>query len=288
MEEFNDFPIKVVNGSPIYIRDVGHVRDGFAPQTNIVRQDGSRAVLLTVLKAGNASTLAVVEGVRKLLPVVAATLPPELKIQPLADQSIFVRAAINGVIREAVIAACLTGLMILVFLGSWRSTLIIAVSIPLSILTSMIVLELPARDHQHHDAGRAGAGGGHPGGRRHGGRSRTSTAIWTRARNSSSAILDGAAQIAVPALVSTLSHLHRVPAHVLPERRGALPVRAAGRSGGVRDAGFLRPFADAGADAGDVPAAAAAAHGRSRNPLVLFQRAFERGFDRLRAGYQAC
>src|SRR5580704_17298099 len=140
VEAFNDFPIKVVNGSPVYIRDIGHVRDGYAPQTNIVRQDGSRAVLLTVMKAGNASTLAVVDGVRRLLPVVATTLPPELKIQPLGDQSIFVRASINGVIREAVIAACLTGLMILLFLGSWRSTVIIAVSIPLSILTSVLVL----------------------------------------------------------------------------------------------------------------------------------------------------
>src|SRR5579872_3256560 len=140
VEAFNDFPVKVVNGTPIYIRDIGHVRDGYSPQTNIVRQDGGRAVLLTVMKGGNASTLEVVDGIRKLLPAVSATLPPELKIQPLADQSIFVRASIAGVIREAVIAACLTGLMILLFLGSWRSTLIIAISIPLSILTSIIVL----------------------------------------------------------------------------------------------------------------------------------------------------
>ncbi|MDE3164347.1 MAG: efflux RND transporter permease subunit, partial [Acidobacteriota bacterium] len=135
VEDFNNFPVKVVNGEPIFMRDIAHVRDGYSPQTNIVRQDASRAALLTVLKAGNASTLSVVEGVRKLLPSVAAGLPPQLKMQPLADQSIFVRAAINGVIREAVMAACLTGIMILIFLGSWRSTLIIAVSIPLSILT---------------------------------------------------------------------------------------------------------------------------------------------------------
>ena len=94
VEAFNDFPVKVVNGTPVYIRDIGHVRDGFSPQTNIVRQDGRRAVLLTVMKAGNASTLAVVDGVRHMLPSVAATLPPELKIQPLADQSVFVRASI--------------------------------------------------------------------------------------------------------------------------------------------------------------------------------------------------
>src|SRR5215469_2985857 len=142
VQEFNDLPIKNVGGSVIYLRDVATVSDGFAPQTNIVRQDGNRGALVTVLKAGDASTIDVVKGVRQILPRVAQTLPPELKIQPLSDQSIFVRDAINGVIREAVIAAALTGLMILVFLGSWRSTLIIAISIPLSILTSIIVLSL--------------------------------------------------------------------------------------------------------------------------------------------------
>src|SRR6266567_2346683 len=138
--ELNDLPIKVVNNSTVYIHDVAHVRDGFSPQTNVVRQDGRRGTLVTILKTGSASTLDVVKGIRDLLPRVTQTLPPALKIQPLADQSIFVRAAVNGVIREAVIAACLTAVMILVFLGSWRSTVIIAVSIPLSILTSIIVL----------------------------------------------------------------------------------------------------------------------------------------------------
>ena len=138
--ELNDLPVKVVGNSTIYLRDVANVRDAFAPQTNIVRQDGRRGALVTVLKAGNASTLDVVSGIRGVLPRVAQTLPPELKILPLADQSIFVRGAINGVLREAVIAACLTGLMILLFLGNWRSTLIIAVSIPLSILVSVLCL----------------------------------------------------------------------------------------------------------------------------------------------------
>src|SRR2546421_615263 len=138
--ELNDLPIKVVGPSTIYIRDVAEVSAGFSPQTNIVRQDGRRGVLISIVKAGEASTLDVVNGVRNMLPRIAATLPPELKIQPLADQSVFVRAAVSGVIREAVIAACLTALMILLFLGSWRSTLIIAVSIPLSILTSIIAL----------------------------------------------------------------------------------------------------------------------------------------------------
>src|SRR5277367_4424725 len=140
ISEFNDLPIKKVGNTIIYLRDVATVSDGFAPQTNIVRQDGQRGALVTVLKAGDASTIDVVKGVRQLLPRIAQTLPPELRIQPLADQSIFVRGAVNWVIREAVIAAALTGLMILIFLGSWRSTLIIAVSIPLSILTSVIVL----------------------------------------------------------------------------------------------------------------------------------------------------
>ncbi|HKV40927.1 MAG TPA: efflux RND transporter permease subunit, partial [Blastocatellia bacterium] len=140
IEELGALPVKVVGNSTIYLRDVANVRDGFTPQTNIARQDGHRGILLTVLKSGNASTLDVVDGVAKILPRIAQTLPPELKVQPLADQSIFVRAAVSGVVREAIIAACLTGLMILLFLGSWRSTLIIAVSIPLSILTSILIL----------------------------------------------------------------------------------------------------------------------------------------------------
>ena len=140
VDELNHFPVKTVGNTTIYIGDVAHVRDGFPPQTNIVRVDGKRATLLTVLKAGNASTLNVISGVKNMLPQIESTLPPSLKVKPLADQSIFVRASINGVVREATIAACLTGLMILIFLGSWRSTLIIAVSIPLSILTSIIVL----------------------------------------------------------------------------------------------------------------------------------------------------
>jgi multidrug efflux pump subunit AcrB len=140
VEKLNELPIKVVGNSTIYIRDVAHVRDGYSPQTNIVRQDGKRGALVTILKNGGASTLSVVQGIKKMLPRVQSTLPPQMKIQPLADQSVFVRGAISGVVREAVIAACLTGAMILLFLGSWRSTLIIAISIPLSILTSVIVL----------------------------------------------------------------------------------------------------------------------------------------------------
>jgi multidrug efflux pump subunit AcrB len=140
--ELGDIPIKQVGTSTLYLHDVATVGDGFAPQTNVVRKDGHRGVLVSVIKAGNASTLDVVAGVKALLPHVATLVPPEMVMTPLADQSVFVRNAVSGVIREGVIAAALTGLMILLFLGSWRSTLIIAVSIPLSILSSIIILSL--------------------------------------------------------------------------------------------------------------------------------------------------
>ena len=136
----NEVPIKVVNGSPVLMRDVAYVRDGGPPQQNIVRQDGVRGVLLTILKNGNASTLSVVNTVKSLLPGIHAAAPKDMKITPLFDQSVFVSGAISDVIREGAIAAGLTGLMILLFLGSWRSTLIVLVSIPLSILTSLAVL----------------------------------------------------------------------------------------------------------------------------------------------------
>ena len=136
--DLNRIPIKAVDGTTIYIKDVAWVRDGFPPQTNVVRVNGQRSVLLTIQKAGNASTLDVISGIKAALPQIKPTVPPQLRIEPLADQSIFVRGAINGVVRETLIAACLTALMILAFLGSWRSTLIIATSIPLAILTSVV------------------------------------------------------------------------------------------------------------------------------------------------------
>jgi multidrug efflux pump subunit AcrB len=136
--ELNRIPIKTIGSTTIYMKDVAWVRDGFPPQTNIVKVNGQRSVLLTIQKAGNASTLNVIAGIKGLLPQIAATVPPQLQMTPLADQSIFVRGAISGVVRETLIAACLTAFMILVFLGSWRSTLIIATSIPLAILTSII------------------------------------------------------------------------------------------------------------------------------------------------------
>src|ERR1017187_3007356 len=137
--DLNRIPIKTVGSTTIYMKDVAWVRDGFPPQTNIVRVNGQRSVLLTIQKAGDASTLSVISGIKSILPRIRLAVPPQLQISPLADQSIFVRGAISGVVRETLIAACLTAFMILTFLGSWRSTIIIATSIPLAILTSIIV-----------------------------------------------------------------------------------------------------------------------------------------------------
>ena len=140
IEDLNRIPIKTIGSTTIYIKDVAWVRDGFPPQTNMVKVNGQRSVLLTIQKAGDASTLNVISGIKALLPQIKTMVPPQLQIAPLADQSIFVRGAISGVVRETLIAACLTAFMILTFLGSWRSTIIIATSIPLAILTSIIAL----------------------------------------------------------------------------------------------------------------------------------------------------
>jgi multidrug efflux pump subunit AcrB len=140
VEQLNNIPIKRVNGATVYLRDVGQVRDAWAVQQNIVRADGKRGVLLTVIKNGDASTVDVVNGVKAALPTIRAAAPPGMEIKELFDQSVFVTTSIDGVLREGAIAAGLTGLMILVFLGSWRSTLIVLISIPLSILTSIAVL----------------------------------------------------------------------------------------------------------------------------------------------------
>jgi len=137
--QLNRIPIKTIGSTTIYISDVAWVRDGFPPQTNIVRVDGQRASLLTVQKHGTTSTLDIIAGIKALLPQIKTTVPPQMDIKPLADQSIFVKGSIQGVVREALIAACLTAVMILIFLGSWRSTIIIAVSIPLAILCSIIL-----------------------------------------------------------------------------------------------------------------------------------------------------
>jgi CzcA family heavy metal efflux pump len=140
VEEYNDLPIKTVNGAIVYFHDVAHVRDGAAPQTNVVRVDGQPASLMTIQKTGDASTLDIIKEIKARLPTVREASPPALEVNAIGDQSVFVSGAISGVIREGVIAAALTGLMILLFLGSWRSTLIITISIPLSVLSSIMML----------------------------------------------------------------------------------------------------------------------------------------------------
>ncbi|GAC1429886.1 MAG: efflux RND transporter permease subunit [Terriglobales bacterium] len=202
--ELNDLPIRTVNGTTIYVKDVAHVRDGFSPQTNIVRQDGVRGTLLSILKNGDASTIDIVKNVRDMLPRIAQTLPQDLAINPLFDQSLFVRAAIQGVVREALTAACLTAAMILLFLGNWRSTLIIAVSIPLSILTSIIVLSALHETFNIMTLGGLALAVGIL-------VDDATVEIENIERNLGmkkelkEAILDGAKQVAVPALVSTLA-----------------------------------------------------------------------------------
>ncbi|AQH01233.1 RND transporter [Burkholderia sp. KK1] len=199
----NDIPVRTINGATTYLREVAHVRDGFSPQTNIVRQDGRRGVLISVLKNGTASTLSIVNTLQDLLPQARASLPPDLKISALFDQSVFVKAAVQGVVREALIAAALTAAMILLFLGNWRSTCIIAISIPLSILSSLIVLHALGQTINIMTLGGLALAVG----------ILVDDATVTienierhlhMGTNLHDAILEGAGEIAVPALVSTL------------------------------------------------------------------------------------
>jgi multidrug efflux pump subunit AcrB len=204
IEEFNNLPIKTVNGATIYIKDVATVHDGFVPQTNIVRTNGARGVLLTVTRNGRASTLAVVNAVKDTLPRVMTTVTQDLKLAVFGDQSLFVRAAIGGVLRETLIAALLTGLVILLFLGSWRSTLIVCLSIPLSILTSICILSLLGQTINVMTLGGLALAVGIL-------VDDATVEIENTHRNLAMrkplvrAVLDGASQIAVPTFVSTLS-----------------------------------------------------------------------------------
>ena len=260
VQEINDLPIKALNNTTLYIHDVANVRDGFSPQTNIVLRDGARGVLMTVMKTGQTSTLEVVKQVRERCLPSRPRLPRELKIEPIADQSIFVRAAVSGVIREAIIAACLTAAMILLFLGSWRSTIIIAISIPLSILISICVMSALGETINIMTLGGLALAVGIL-------VDDATVEIENIHRNLVTipevvpAILEGARQIAVPALVSTLVHLHRVFADVSADGRGALSIRPTGRSGGVRDAGLVPALANSGSDAGHVSVQAACSRG---------------------------
>jgi CzcA family heavy metal efflux pump len=285
IEDLNNLPIKIVGNATIYLRDVGTVSNGFSPQTNIVRQDGQRGVLMSILKAGTASTLSVVSGIRNLLPRVQQTLPPQLKIQALADQSIFVAAAVSGVVREAVIAAALTAAMILLFLGSWRSTLIIAVSIPLSILSSIIALSFLGQTINIMTLGGLALAVG----------ILVDDATVTienierhleEGAELRDGILDGAGQIAVPALVSTLCIcIVFLPMFFLQGVARYLFVPLA-------EAVIFAMLASYILSRTLVPTIAvyllkAKAHhaGESRNPFARFQQGFESRFERLRGGY---
>jgi multidrug efflux pump subunit AcrB len=289
VSELNDLPIKTVGSSTIYIHDVAHVRDGFPPQTNIVNVDGKRASLMSIQKNGDASTLDIISGIKALLPSIAAGLPPQLVIKPLSDQSIFVLASIKGVVREAIIAACLTGFMILVFLGSWRSTLIIAVSIPLSILTSIIVLSALGETINIMTLGGLALAVGIL-------VDDATVEIENINRNIDQgkeivqAILDGAQQIAVPAFVSTLSIcIVFVPMFFLSGVARYLFVPLAEAVCFAMLASYLLSrtlvptmakyllVAQIEETHGEAP--------KSRNPFVLVQQRFERVFERLRAGY---
>ena len=287
IEGLSNLPLKQVNGATIYVHDVASVTDGSIPQTNIVRQDGHRGVLITILKSGSASTLDVVKGEFGLLPRIKAGLPSALKITPIGDQSIFVRSSVNGVIREAVIAAALTGLMILLFLGSWRSTLIIAVSIPLSILTSIIILGLIGETINIMTLGGLALAVG----------ILVDDATVTienieryleEGRTLHDAILEGAAQISVPALVSTLCIcIVFLPMFFLAGVARYLFVPLA-------EAVVFAMLASYMLSRTLVPTLAMyllKAHDHhaplSRNPLARFQRAFERVFEKVRSTYES-
>jgi multidrug efflux pump subunit AcrB len=293
IDELNDLPIKTVSGATILVRDVGHVLDGAPPQQSIVHVDGSRAVLTTILKAGSASTLAVVQGIQDALPRVKALMPPDFRIVPLNDQSVFVKAAVSGVVREGVIAAALTSLMILLFLGSWRSTVIIATSIPLAILCALTGLSMAGQTLNIMTLGGLALAVG----------ILVDDATVTieninwhleQGKDVKTAILDGAAQIVTPAFVSLLCIcIVFVPMFTLQGVSGFLFVPMAEAVVFAMIASFvlsrtlvptlamylLKPH---GAEGGE----SAGGHPRpSRNPLARFQQVFAARFEKLREGY---
>jgi multidrug efflux pump subunit AcrB len=307
LQELNALPIKTVDGATIYIRDVAHVRDGYPPQTNIVRVDGHRAVLMSILKNGSASTLDIIAGIKAKLPLIEETLPPGLKIVTMGDQSTFVKGAVSGVAREGVIAAALTSLMILLFLGSWRSTLIIAASIPLAVLTAIAGLSAMGETLNVMTLGGLALAVG----------ILVDDATVTieninwhleQGKDVRSAIMDGAAQIVGPAFVSLLCIcIVFVPMLLLNGIARYLFVPMAEAVIFAMVASFvlsrtfvpmlaqylLRPHASGGHASGEL-AAVMEPHGHgahhhappSRNPLVRFQRGFEHRFERVRGVYR--
>ncbi|MGZ5894825.1 MAG: efflux RND transporter permease subunit [Xanthobacteraceae bacterium] len=295
LEALGDLPIKTVNGAIVYIRDVAHVRDGNPPQTNIVHVEGNRSVLMQVLKNGSVSTLAIIAGVKEKLEQIKDTLPSALTLAQIGDQSIFVRGAVTGVITEGAIAAALTSLMILVFLGSWRSTVIIATSIPLSILGSIAVLAALGETLNIMTLGGLALAVG----------ILVDDATVTieninwhleQGKEVETAIMDGAAQIVTPAFVSLLCIcIVFVPMFFLQGIAKFLFVPMAEAVMAAMVCSFIlsrtlvptmanyllrqhAPHTDMHGLDGPLPP--------SRNPLVRFQRAFEAGFERVRAVYR--
>jgi CzcA family heavy metal efflux pump len=288
IEDLNNIPVTTRNGSVIYVRDVAHVRDGYPPQTNIARRDGRRAVLQSILKTGSVSTLDTVRGIKEQLPHIRDSLPPSIKIEPIGDQSIFVRGAVDGVVREAVIAAALTALMVLLFLGSWRSTIIIAISIPLSILVSIICLSALGETINIMTLGGLALAVG----------ILVDDATVTienmnwhleRGEDVENAILNGAREIALPALVSTLAIcIVFVPMFMLAGIARFLFVPLA-------EAVVFAMLASYLLSRTLVPTLAKYwlqrhdpdAPGRARGLLARFQARFEHGFLRMRDQYRA-
>ena len=289
IDQLNNLPVRTINGAVVYLRDVAHVRDGSSPQTNIVRVDGKRAIMMSIMKTGSASTLEIIKGIKERLEYTRGQLPPQLHINALADQSIFVRGAINGVLREAIIAACLTAVMILVFLGSWRSTVIIAVSIPLSILCSITMLAVLHETINIMTLGGLALAVGIL-------VDDATVEIENINRNLEmgkeieQAILDGAAQIATPALVSCLSIcIVFVPMFLLSGVARYLFVPFAESVVFAMLASYLLSRTVVPTMAKyllqEHDDAAVARKSISRNPFVRFQSAFERGFAKLRKDY---
>jgi multidrug efflux pump subunit AcrB len=288
IEDLNNVPVRAHNGTVTYVRDVAHVRDGYSPQTNMVRLDGRRAVLMSVLKTGKASTIDIINSINEKLPQIRTSLPAALKIEAISDQSVFVRAAISGVIREAVIAGALTGLLILLFLGSWRSTLIITISIPLSILASIASLSALGETINIMTLGGLALAVG----------ILVDDATVTieninyhleHGKDVETAILDGAHQIALPALVSTLAIcIVFIPMFLLAGIAKFLFIPLA-------EAVVFAMLASYILSRTLVPTLAKFwlkkyDHNARKNPLsapARFQAAFERGFERMREGYRS-
>jgi CzcA family heavy metal efflux pump len=290
IDELNDLPVKTAGGATIYLRDVAHVRDGSPPQQNVVHVNGLRAVLTTVLKTGSASTLAIIQGVKDVLPKFQESMPPDLKIETLNDQSLFVKAAVSGVVKEGLIAGALTSLMILLFLGSWRSTLIIATSIPLAVLSSLTALSVVGETLNIMTLGGLALAVG----------ILVDDATVTieninwhleHGKDVKSAILDGAHQIVTPAFVSLLCIcIVFVPMFTLPGIAGFLFVPMAEAVVFAMIASFvlsrtLVPTMAMYLLRSQTSAGAPAAEERSSWP-GRFQRGFQRRFEKFRESYR--